>query len=118
MNDLRVGKGGRGEAMREGAREGKRTLRVSLLLSKKGTQGAGSKLVKGPLSGKWEGTVCPEWIGDWKPDMSPHTTADAHMLNNDVPSTDVMELVESKCCPTEKGVGETLNYLLLCIDQE
>ena len=47
--------------------------------------------------------------------MSPHTTADAHVLDNDAPPSDV-ELVGSECSPREKSRRETLNCLLLCLD--
>lgn len=38
--------------------------------------------------------------------MSPDTTADAHMLDNYLTPTNVVEPVESKGSPREKGKGE------------
>lgn len=49
--------------------------------------------------------------GNWKSDRSPHTTADAHVLNNDAPPAVVVEPVESECGPREKGKREALNCL-------
>lgn len=48
-----LARGAQGEATGEMAQAGRRAWRVSLRISRRGTEGAGSGLEKKPLSGEW-----------------------------------------------------------------